>query len=123
MRILVDNALSPIISSGLCEKAYDAIHVRDIDMAAASDTEILDIADEQGRIIISADTDFGTLLALRQMSKPSFILFRQSDKRPKSQLRCLLLHLPKLQDDLKAGCIVVFEDQRIRLRNLPISKG
>ena len=120
MRFLVDNALSPMIAHGLREKGYDAIHVRDIGMAAASDPEILEIASEQDRIIISADTDFGTLLALREASKPSFVLFRQTDKRPHSQLQLLLTHLPKLKDDLLAGCIVVFEDQRIRLRTLPI---
>jgi len=122
MKILVDNALSPIIAHGLRDKGYDAIHVRDLGMAAASDPEILEMASQQDRIIISADTDFSTLLALRQASKPSFILFRQTDKRPHSQLQFLLTHLPTLKDDLHAGCVVVFEDQRIRLRTLPIFK-
>ena len=90
-------------------------------MAAAPDLEIFELARRQNRIIVSADTDFGTLLAMRESSQPSFVLFRQSDKRPHSQVRFLLNYLSKLKDDLIAGCIVVIEDRRIRIRMLPIS--
>ncbi len=123
MKFLVDNALSPKIANGLLENGYDAKHVRDIGMAAAKDPEILDRAALEDRILISADTDFGALLAFRDSSKPSFILFRQSDKRPSSQLNYLLTHLPKLEKDLTSGCVVVIEDQRIRVRSLPISQS
>jgi hypothetical protein len=37
-----------------------------------------------------------------------------------SQLKLLLAHLPQLEDDLSAGCVVVFDDARIRIRALPI---
>lgn len=122
MKFLIDNALSPIVSSGLNELGYDAIHVRDLNMATAADTGIFNLAAQQDRILISADTDFGALLALRDAAKPSFILFRQADKRPASQLTLLETHLSSLEKDLLEGSIVVFEDERIRIRPLPISK-
>lgn len=122
MKFLVDNALSPSIARGLVEKKYDALHVREIGMMTASDEEIFDFASRQDRIIVSADTDFGGILALRESSKPSFILYRQSDKRPSSQLRFLLDNLISLKKDLLTGCIIVFEDTRIRIRALPISR-
>ena len=122
MKFLIDNALSPIIARGLIEAGHDAIHVRDVGMAAAADPEIIELAIKENRILISADTDFGALLALRESAKPSFILFRQTDKRPSSQLIFLLNQLPTLKKDLSSGCVVVFEDNRIRIRPLPISK-
>ena len=85
MKFLIDNALSPIIARGLLDAGHDAIHVRDIGMAAASDPEIFELAIKDNRILISADTDFGSLLAFRESAKPSFILFRQTDKQPSSQ--------------------------------------
>ena len=123
MKFLIDNALSPVIARGLVEAGYDAIHVRDIGMAAASDPEIFELAIRENRILVSADTDFGALLVFRESAKPSFVLFRQTDKRPSSQLAFLLNQLPTLKDDFSAGCVVVFEDTRIRIRLLPISKG
>jgi hypothetical protein len=40
---------------------------------------ILDRALNEDRTVVSHDTDFGTLLAIRRLSKPSFILIRSAD--------------------------------------------
>lgn len=120
MKFLIDNALSPVIAEGLRDAGFEAAHVRDAGLHSASDSVIFEHASNNDQIIISSDTDFGTLLALRQYSKPSVILFRQTDKRPQSQLSLLLSHLSEIRDALIAGNIVVFEDNRIRIRLLPI---
>ena len=93
-------------------------------MAAASDEQIFDLAGAEDRIIISADTDFGTLLALRSMSKPSLIILRRSSGRsPQDQTRLLLENLPALETALGQGAVVVFEESRIRIRRLPVDES
>ena len=121
MNFLIDNALSPQVSIGLRQAGYDSIHVRDYGMQSASDTEILERALNENRIIISADTDFGTLLARSTGIKPSFILFRgMTTRRPETQLQILLANLSDLKEFLENGCVVVFDQNRIRVRNLPV---
>ena len=120
MRFLIDNALSKSMSEGLNKAGHDSVHVRDLGMGMATDKDIMDFALKEDRIIVSADTDFGTLLALRGLAKPSFLLFRNSDKRPLSLLSQLLANLGQFEDTLAKGAIVVIEDNRIRIRYLPI---
>lgn len=98
MKFLIDNALSPIIAQGLRKAGFEAIHVRDIGMHSAPDSIIFESASKNEQIIISADTDFGTLLAIRQYSKPSVILFKTSDKRPQSQLSLLISNISEIKD-------------------------
>lgn len=78
--------------------------MRDYGMAAAEDDAVFDGAAREERVIISADTEFGTLLSLWPEVKPSFILVRRvSQRRPKDQVALLLANLPNIENALQQG--------------------
>jgi predicted nuclease of predicted toxin-antitoxin system len=118
---VVDANLSPRLAALLRDAGHDAVHVRDIGLRTASDDEIIDYAISTDRIVISHDTDFGTLLAYRELSKPSFILIRSSDPVDvDDQARLIVANLDAMSDDLETGAIAVFAHGRLRIRRVPL---
>lgn len=121
MRFLVDNALSPALALLLTEAGHDAVHVRSLGLQHAQDVDIFDRAGADDRILVSADTDFGTLLATRSARKPSVIQFRgPGSRRPNTLAHILLSNLSQFSEALGSGSIVTLEPSRIRVRKLPI---
>lgn len=121
MRFLIDENLSPLLAKALRDGGHSAAHVRDLGMAQDDDATVLAYARSDDRILVTADTDFGGLLASSGASLPSVILLRRlQGRRAEEQARHLLNHLADVRDDLDSGCIVAFDDDRIRIRRLPI---
>ena len=121
MRFLIDNALSPRVSEGLKKAGHDSVHLRDLGMQSAVDAVVFKTAAAEDRILVSSDTDFGTLLAVKREAKPSCILFRRSSGNdPVKLLNILLQYAPKFSDELERGAVIVFTDNRIRVRELPL---
>jgi predicted nuclease of predicted toxin-antitoxin system len=121
---LVDNVLSPVVADRLRRAGHDAVYVRDYAMQAAGDDAIFKRGKGENRILVSADTDFAVLPAVRAEARPSLILFRQApNRRPERQAEFLLANLRAIEEPLGNGCVVVFDDARLRVRRLPVGGG
>ncbi len=124
MNFLIDNSLSPVFAETLRMAGHDCVQVRRYGIHKADDEVIFDRAAEEVRVLVSAGTDFGTILAMRQAAKPSVILFgRESAQRPEAQADLLLANLSTISDLLQQGSIIVFEEGRLRSRLLPLLRS
>ena len=122
MRFLVDNALSPALTSLFNAAGHDAVHVLSLGMEAASDHEVIGRAASEGRVVITADADFSRILALGSLTKPSLLLLRGPLPRRSGPLgEMILRRLPIFEAALEQGSIVLITPDRVRIRELPIT--
>ncbi len=110
-----------MVGKALQDAGHEALHVAELGLSAAGDDVILQRAVKERCVIVTQDTDFGTLLSSSGQRLPSVILFRMRDGRPSVQAGVLLKHIPVLEEALRNGAVVVVTDASIRVRHLPIS--
>jgi predicted nuclease of predicted toxin-antitoxin system len=82
----------------------------------------MEAAASTDRVLVSADTDFGELLAIGSHPGPSVTILRRVPHRPEVQTELLLANLDGVEQSLDAGAVVVVSAERVRFRLLPISR-
>jgi len=120
VKFLVDMALSPDLATWLRSRGHDAVHASELAMNRAADTEILSIALDGGRIVISADLDFPRLLALASAVGPGLILLGGGNYSESESLECVRRVLMSVAAEDLPKCIVVVDHKSVRRRWLPI---
>ena len=84
MRFLVDMNLSPRWVDFRAAAGHEAVHWIDVGEPNAPDSAILECARRNGRVILTQDLDFGTLLAVGGLATPSAIQFRAEAVLPRA---------------------------------------
>jgi predicted nuclease of predicted toxin-antitoxin system len=120
LKLLIDESLSARVATLLVVAGHDAIHLGELGLLGAPDTDVMAAARRDQRSVISVDTDFGELLAIGNHADPSVVLLRRTPHRPQDQAALLITALPLLEEDLRIGAVVVLTPDRARVRHLPI---
>src|SRR5262245_8707040 len=125
MRLLLDANLSPRLLALVRAAGFDVPHVAELGLLTASDRTILDLAElaeAEGFIVVTADTDFPTMVALSGAPMPSVVLLRGvAELTPELHGQLLVANLPTVTEDLERGAIVSLSPDRIRVRDLPVT--
>ena len=122
MKFLLDQCLSPQLATLLSNAGHDAVHARDRGLSRAKDDDLIALAEKEVRILLTADTDFPSILTLGARRAPSCILFR-GDFEPAAtmQARLLLASLHDIAPQLERGALVVITTSKVRVRDLPVT--
>lgn len=80
MRFLVDAQLPPALARWLVSRGHEAVHVSDVGLLSAKDSEIWDEAVGRGAIIVTKDEDFAIRRSLR-MDGPRIVWIRRGNVR------------------------------------------
>ena len=120
MRFLADMGVDQRIVDWLRGQGYDAVHLREQGLHRAADADIFAKAITEDRIVLTFDLDFGEILSLAGVNVISVILFRLNNTRTSFVQQRLEAVLAADASALEQGAIIVVEDGRHRVRDLPI---
>ncbi len=121
MKLLLDQGLPLSAASLLRDTGIDTIHVGEIGMSEAEDGEIIQKARAEGRVVVTLDADFHTLLAFDEATSPSVIRIRIERLRAQALTALLLKVIDECDRELQTGAAISVEPSRIRIRYLPLS--
>jgi predicted nuclease of predicted toxin-antitoxin system len=120
MKFLADMGISPLTVQVLRQQGYDAIHLYEAGLERLPDPLIVEKARQEERVILTFDLDFTDLLAMSSLSLPSVIIFRLQMTKPAFVSTRLLSVLEECGEALDRGAIVIVDESRYRLRQLPL---
>jgi predicted nuclease of predicted toxin-antitoxin system len=112
--------LSPQWAQILNEAGHEAVHWSEIGSPSATDFVLLSHAKNQGFIVFTHDLDFGAILAVTQANAPSVIQLRAQDVTPDHGAKTIITALTKFSAELKEGALISIDEQRARIRLLPL---
>src|SRR6266550_8577415 len=121
MKILVDMNLSPDWVTVLTNHGITAVHWSTVGDPRAPDDLIMDWARANGYVVFTHDLDFGAALALTQAEGPTVIQVRTQDVTPEHLEPQVINVLENNSAQLEAGCLIVLDEARSRVRILPLT--
>jgi predicted nuclease of predicted toxin-antitoxin system len=121
MKLLLDQGLPRSAAMLLREGGIDTLHVGEIGLTAATDDEILQRGRQEGRVVVTLDADFHSLLAFSKAVSPSVIRIRIEGLTGPAAAHVIKEAVLRSQGDLENGALATVQPGRIRIRRLPLS--
>ena len=115
MRITADEAVDRPVVDHLRRDGHEVVYVAE-EAAGISDDEILRRAHEEGRLLLTADKDFGELIFRRGATSSGVLLLRLAGLSPLRKAALVVAAVREHEDELR-GRFTVIRPGSIRIRN------
>ena len=122
IRLLLDQGLPRSTVQALSDRGIEAAHAADLGMSTATDAEITKRAGNDGRIIVTLDADFHTLLALSGDASPSIIRIRREGLKGPEIAELIVQVMDRVGEPLRSGALVTVTEHSIRVHRLPVQR-
>lgn len=120
MKALLDMPVSPLLLNVLHAHGHSGIHAHTIDAGRAADADLLALAHNENRIVITADLDFPQLLVLSAANGPGVILFRGGNYSDAEMCALLERVLQIVPVETLEHSLCVVDKRCVRVTPLPI---
>ena len=116
MKFFIDESVEKPIVDWLRDQKYDVIYVAE-SSPAITDEEVIKIANNESRILITNDKDFGELNFRQGRISQGILLIRAVNEESSNKLRIVKEVLEKAKNKLE-GNFMVINEVGIRIRKI-----
>lgn len=120
MKLKLDENLSRHLKKSLESLSHDVMTAADERLLSQPDTVIAKAAKDEDRILLTLDLEFGDLRKYPPGKHPGIVLFRPQSFGPLTVNRFIEKFVKETDFGPLAGCIVIVEPARIRIRRPPL---
>ena len=117
MKFLADESIEKPVIDWLRGQDFDVRYVTEI-TPSINDEEVIRFANDEGRILITNDKDFGELVFRQSKIIVGVLLIRATNERASNKIRLVREVLEKARNKL-AGYFVVVNEAGIRMKKIP----
>jgi len=121
MKLVLDMNLSPDWVPVLQQAGHTVTHWSSFGSPRATDREILTWARQRQQVVFTHDLDFGAILAATDADSPSVLQVRTQDPTPEHCGPIVVDTLKRHSDALAAGALISVDENRARVRLLPLT--
>lgn len=119
MKLKLDENISRHLKPKLKLLGHDVLTAADEGLLSQPDTTIAKTANEEGRVLLTLDVEFADLRKYPPGQHPGIILFRFKSLGPMSVNRLIEAFVRETDLGSLAGCIVIAEERKVRVRRPP----
>ena len=117
MKFLADESIEKPVVDWLRGQDFDVRYITEI-TPSINDEEVIRLANNEGRILITNDKDFGELVFHQSKIILGVLLIRATNERSSNKVRLVREVLEKARNKL-AGYFVVVNEAGIRMKKIP----
>lgn len=115
LRLLVDENVSPRVTAFLRSCGMDLLDVKENGWFGKEDVELLEKAYEEGRFVLTHDSDFGALAVHAGKRCRGIIYIRSKNLHPDNVIM-ICGRLTGLGVEIKPGTIIIADEHKVRMR-------